>query len=92
MKIAIHQPRISYYSGGGERVPLEQASQFCRLGHKVFIITSEPEKKSQLYLEFLRSNPDAKIISFDLKKVRPDIYKIKPGQNQTRWDEESLAF
>lgn len=92
MKIAIHQPRISYYNGGGERVPLEHARYLSLSGHDVTIVTTSAEKKSDIFLDFEKNNPQVKMVFFDLKKVYPIIYKIEAGKNQKRWDDEALAF
>ncbi len=92
MKIAIHQPRVSYYYGGGERVPLEQASHFSKLGHEVFVITTEVNNKSQLFLDFQKNNPKVKIVAFKPTDKLKEIYKKELGQSRHRADAESLEF
>jgi len=87
MKIAIHQPRVSYYVGGGEIVPLEQAAGLST-NHKITIVTSK-YKESDVFKAFKKNNPQIRVEYFQL----PDkIYKEDPGQNQLRWDTESIAF
>lgn len=92
MKIAIHQPRVSYFYGGGERVPLEQASHFFKLGHDVSIITTEVNNKSELFLDFQKNNPGVKVISFEPSQKLKKIYRMELGQSRYRADAESLEF
>ena len=92
MKIAIHQPRISYYIGGGERVPLEQAKYLSKLGHLVTIVTIRPNKKSLLFKSFIKNNPLVKIEYFEPSNKLKQLYGIDLGQNRYRCDAESLEF
>ena len=92
MKIAIHQPRVSYYYGGGERVPLEQASHFSKLGNDVSVITTEVNNKSKLFLDFQKNNPKVKIVAFKPTDKLKEIYKKELGQSRHRADAESLEF
>jgi len=92
MKIAIHQPRLSYYYGGGERVPLEQAHYFSKWGNEVFVITTDIKNKSKLFLDFQKDNPRVKIIGFKPTDKLKTIYKKELGQNRYRIDAESLEF
>lgn len=92
MKIAIHQPRASYYYGGGERVPLEQASYFAKLGNEVSLITTEVKNKSKFFLDFQKSNPQVKIVSFKPSDKLKNIYKKELGQSRYRADAESIEF
>ena len=94
MKILIHQPRVSYYVGGGEVVPLEEARYFSKIGHEVTILTSKAPfiKNSDYYLNFIKNNPDIRIIELNVPKNLEYIYKTLPGTNWKRWDLESLNF
>lgn len=92
MKIAIHQPRLSYYVGGGERVPLEQARYLTKLGHEVVIITTDSKNKSPLFRNFVKKNPRIKIKMFQLSDKLKQLYKINLGQNRYRCDAESFEF
>lgn len=92
MYIAIYQPRVSYYIGGGEVVPLEHAKFLTRAGHRVAIVTSRANfiSPSTYFLQFIKENPRVKIIYLDLPVALKWIYKEKPGTRWIRWDYESL--
>lgn len=92
MKIAIHQPRVSYYVGGGERVPLEQAKYLAKLGHDIVLVTTNANNKSSLFKNFVKENPRIKIKAFKLSDKLNQLYKIDLGQNRYRCDAESLEF
>lgn len=87
MKIAIHQPRLSYYVGGGEIIPLEQAKRLAK-NNEVHIITSDYEK-SDVFKKFLEENRNIQIHYFKLPNF---VYHKKPGQDQMRWTIESVEF
>jgi len=92
IKILIHQPRLSYYMGGGETVPLEQVRILTYLGHQVEILTSLGPKKSLLFHDFCKKNPQIKIHYLRLPKKEQRIYKEEPGKRWFRWDIESILF
>jgi len=92
MKIAIYQPRVSYYVGGGEIVPLEHAHYLSKIGHDVTIVTTEAPfiKKSDYFVTFCEQN---KNISIKYLRVPVDlewIYKKPAGIDWQRWNEESF--
>lgn len=87
MRIAIHQPRVSYYTGGGETVPLMQASYLSRNNDVTIVTSSRPE--SDMFLEFARQHPGVEIQRFEVPSA---IYDTAPGVSQWRWDDESIAF
>ncbi|GEM_PF-584512 len=92
LKLLIHQPRLSYYIGGGERVPLEQAEILSSFGHKVEILTSRMSPKSSIFRCFQQKNPKIKIHYLSLPQKEQKIYKEKPGRRWFRWDIESIVF
>lgn len=92
MKIAIHQPRASYYIGGGERVPLEQAKYLYKLGHKVTIVTTDTKNPSAIFSDLKKNYPGIKIAAFKLSDKLKEVYKTDLGQNRRRCDDESLEF
>ncbi|MDP1719332.1 MAG: glycosyltransferase family 4 protein [bacterium] len=92
MKIAIHQPRISYYFGGGERVPLEQARYLSRLGHHVTIVTTKTARPSALFMDFVRKNPSVHVELVPMSTKLKVLHRIVPGHSRARWDDESLEF
>lgn len=95
MKIAIIQPRVSYFIGGGEKIPLVQAEYFAKMGIEVDIYTTKipPEKQSFLYTE-LKKKKLCKLMfkEYQIPEKFEYIYKIIPGHSQKRWDVESLYF
>ncbi|RJR29210.1 glycosyltransferase family 1 protein [Candidatus Microgenomates bacterium] len=92
MKILIHQPRLSYYLGGGETVPLKQAEMLRQLGHQVEILTSKPPKYSSVFEEFRSNNPSIAIYELELVGEQRKIYDEKPGKDWSRWDREAIFF
>lgn len=91
MKIAIYQPRISYYVGGGEVVPLEMAKFFSRHHHNITIVTSRhPEGNSEYFDNFLKENTNIKTVYLELPEALKWIYQEKPGTSQLRWDYEAV--
>lgn len=91
MKIAIYQPRVSYYVGGGEVVPLEMAKNFALHGHNVTIVTSLiPEGNSEYFDKYLADNPMIHVDYLELPETLKWIYDEKPGTNQLRWDYEAV--
>lgn len=92
MKIAIHNPRISYFVGGGEVIPLEHARLLSQMGHEITIITSKIKKESDVFRNFKKENPKINFVFFKLPEKFQNIYQVKPGMDQNRWDIESLNF
>lgn len=92
MKILIYQPRVSYYTGGGEVYPLQTAKFFAKLGHDVTILTTKADyiKFSDYFLNFVDDNPNVKIEYLELDNNYKFIYDIPAGMNWERWDLESL--
>ncbi|MFA6525802.1 MAG: glycosyltransferase family 4 protein [Candidatus Buchananbacteria bacterium] len=92
MKIAIYQPRASYYVGGGEVVPLQHAKFLSLAGHQVTLVTVRAKyiKSSGYFLKFLKENPQVKVAYIDLPEEFEWIYGELPGQRWIRWDYESL--
>lgn len=92
MKIAIHQPRISYYYGGGERVPLEQAHHFSERDHDVTIITVRSPVESALFRAFRKDNPRVRIVCFEPSLKLAGILRRELGHSRRRIDQESIEF
>ena len=92
MKILVYQPRASYYTGGGEVYPLQNAKFFAKLGHDVTLLTTKASfiKESDYFIKFKKENPKVKIDYLELDENFQDIYEKIPGIDWERWDEESL--
>ncbi len=92
MKIAIYQPRASYYVGGAEIVALEQAAFLANRGHQVTLIVTQALfiTKGEYFRNFCRQNPLVLIKFIKIPKQLKWIYQEKPGSNWMRWDLESL--
>lgn len=91
MKISIYQPRISYYKGGGEVVPMQQAKWLAKRGNEVSILTVRARYINQLqdFEEFCKKN-GINIDYLELPIELKWIYDQEPGKDWTRWDLESL--
>lgn len=92
MKILIYQPRVSYFLGGGEVYPLQNARFFAKLGHNVTILTTRAPflKECDYFIDFVKNNKDVKIEYLDLDDNFKDIYDEPAGINWRRWDRECL--
>ncbi len=92
MNIAIYQPRVSYYLGGGEVIPLEHARLFSMRGHRVTIVTVRAPyiTQSDFFKEFIRKNKKVRVSYIDLPKEYAVIYKEQPGIEWNRWIMESV--
>lgn len=92
MKLLIHQPRLSYFIGGGETVPLQQAEALNKMGHDVEILTTKTPEYSSVFKEFKDRNSKILIHELELNPKQKYIYDQAPGQNWSRWDSEALYF
>ncbi len=92
MKIAIYQPRVSYYVGGAEIIALEHAKFLALNKHRVTIITTRAAfiRKSRYFYSFCKANKEIKIDYIKVPKYLDWIYKKQAGTDWERWDLESL--
>jgi len=92
MKIAIYQPRASYYVGGGEVVPMQHARFLALRGHQVTLVTARAKYIgfSEYFLNFTKTNPMVNVEYIDLPNDFHWIYREAPGKRWIRWDYESL--
>lgn len=92
MKILIYQPRVSYYTGGGEVYPLQNCKFFVKFGHDVTLLTTKASfiEESEYFIKFREENPLVKIEYLNLDDNYKEIYENTPGIDWERWDEESL--
>lgn len=95
MKIGIIQPRVSYYSGGGEKTQLEYSRYLANLGNRVIIYTLETPYNSTS--NFYKQLQGKHIDNLEIKEFKiPDKYRYifdqEPGEDRNRWDSESLMF
>lgn len=92
MKILIYQPRVSYFTGGGEVYPLQNARFFAQLGHEVTILTTKATflTPSDYFIDFMNHNKKVKVEYLELDNNFKDIYQEPAGIDWTRWDRESL--
>ncbi|MDP3989566.1 MAG: glycosyltransferase family 4 protein [bacterium] len=96
MKIAVVQPRVSYYVGGSEKVALKHAQLLSEIisNNEVSLYTTKPpeENYSFLYKDFLRLNKMVVVNEIHIPQKYRFIYEKLPGQDQNRWDKESILF
>lgn len=95
MKIAIIQPRTSYFVAGSEKISLKHAEFLAKLGHEIDLYTSDFEgiKHTTLFKDFLNKNiPGVSIFYYDASVLAPGIYQGEPDREHKRWNEESEAF
>lgn len=95
MKIAIVQPRISYYPGGGEKTQILFSKYLALHGHLVYLYTVKASKNGRSYLYRNLLKLKLKNIIFkeiEIPKKYLYIFKQQPGEDRNRWDSESLLF
>jgi glycosyltransferase involved in cell wall biosynthesis len=95
MKIAIIQPRTSYFVSGSEKISLKHAEFLAKIGHSVDLYTTNYSgiRYTNLFNDFLEKNiKNVEIFSFDTSKIIPGIYDIEPDREHVRWVTESIAF
>ncbi|HEY0908002.1 MAG TPA: glycosyltransferase family 4 protein [Candidatus Paceibacterota bacterium] len=95
MKIALIEPRASYFIAGSERVSLKHAEHLADLGHEVVLYTSDvPSLRETFFFKelSLKRIEGLSIKKFDVSKRLPGIYDIKPDSKHIRWVAESIAF
>ncbi len=96
MKIAIIQPRASYYIAGSEKVSFKHAEHLAVQGVEVVYYTSntpKDERSSFLFDEFKSKKiNNVQIKCFDLLKKESDFYKSETSDRHDNWLIESLAF
>lgn len=93
MNIAIYQPRVSYYIGGGEILPLDHGIFLKKCGHEITIITTRASfiEESDYFKSFKKTHRDIQIDYIDLPHNLERIYNIKPGKDWSRWNRESIS-
>jgi glycosyltransferase involved in cell wall biosynthesis len=91
MRITLYQPRLSYYIGGGEVVPVNQAIELAKIGHQIDILTTRaPFIKESALLQRIKSVPKISIRYIDVPQKMKWIYDVAAGEDWERWDNESL--
>jgi glycosyltransferase involved in cell wall biosynthesis len=95
MKIAIIQPRTSYFLSGSEKISLKHSEFLAKLGHTIDLYTSDFNgiQQTSLFKDFLnKKNKDVNIYYYDSSKLIPGIYEVEPDREHKRWHEESITF
>jgi len=95
MKIAIVQPRVSYYTGGGEKLSLVLSRLLSSRGYRVIVYTTKVPKtrQSPLYKNQLSLNERNLILKeFELPEKYKSLLFKEAGEDRNRWDTESLLF
>jgi hypothetical protein len=99
MHLLVLQPRLSYYSGGGEFMPMEAIIELLKNTEikKITLITTQPinNQYTTKYLEFkkmTKSYLNFNLIELIIPIKYRNIYEINPGTDRSRWDLESLMF
>ncbi len=95
MRIAIVQPRISYYIGGSEKVAIRHIEYLSKMGVEIYVFTIKPEesKYSSEYVNLLRlTDINTHIYELEIPSNYKFIFSVPAGSSQDRWDSESLLF
>lgn len=93
-EIVINTPRVSYYVGGGEKIPMKQAQELAGLGHRVHLITQKvtDNHQSPLYVDF-KNEAKRDIIFHEVPLERHGApHLTDPETDPSIWNSESLAF
>ena len=98
MKLIVLQPRMSYFTGGGELMPIEMIEALLidpTITQICLVTTKELTGYSQAYTNFKFENKDnykLKIFELEILPKYSYIYNIEAGVNRARWDLESMMF
>lgn len=99
MRIALNQPRSSYFVGGSEVVSIEHAIALVESGEDVTYYTIDPDSigvpPSDNYSKFKAdylSKKNLKIKELTQDKRALSVYSTKPGENKDRWYIESMFY
>jgi len=99
MRIAVNQPRSSYFVGGSEVVSFEHVSALVEAGEDVTFYTINPTSismpASDRYVYFkdkYASRHNLKIIELTQDEHALPIYSTEPGENKERWYTESMFY
>jgi len=98
MTLLIIQPRLSYYSGGGELMPLDLIAALLKnnIFKNITLVTTKPiDYYSSKYIGFkkhVQGNNSIKILELEVPEHFKYIYQIDAGEDRSRWDLESLNF
>ncbi len=93
-EIVLYTPRASYYVGGGEKVPIEQARELSNLGHRVHFVTQKvlETEQSSLYGNF-KANKQSGVIVHEVPIEKYGApHQVDPEIDTSVWNLESLAF
>ncbi len=95
MKIAIIQPRTSYFVSGSEKISLKHAEFLAKLGHTVDLYTSDFKgiEHTTLFKDFLNKKiRGVNIFYYNASELSPGIYDREPDREHVRWRDESESF
>jgi len=76
-KICVYIPTASFFVGGGEVVPLNQAKFLSMAGHEITIVVLEVKKETSYFKNFSEKNPQIKIHRINKMRSLGDINSIK---------------
>lgn len=91
MKIAIHSPRASYFTGGTERYVLSLVKTLIKQKKDVYLVTYDAPKKSERFLEFYEKY-NKRIFLLKNKYLDKNFERYLAGSTPKEWDEESKLF
>lgn len=95
MKIAIIQPRTSYFLSGSEKISIKHCQYLAKLGYEIDLYTSDfvGIKETELFKDFLDNKPNnVNVFKYDVSELEPGIYNVEPDREHNRWKKESIVF
>ncbi len=99
MKIAVNQPRASYYGGGAEVISFAHTKAFLEHGNKVTFCTINPWSVGQEIsprlnelVDYAEHEDNLSVVTLDQDTRAQKIYDIEPGEDKTRWYVESMYY
>lgn len=95
MKIAIIQPRTSYFLSGSEKISIKHSQHLSKLGYEIDLHTTgfAGMQETQLFKDFINSKAgNINVFKYDVSDLEPGIYDIEPDREHDRWKKESVAF
>ncbi len=91
MKLAIHSPRSSYYTGGAERYTLNLTRNLIKLGIDTYLITYDAPRKSEWFKEFYVKFRK-RVVLLKSKDLDKEFDLFRKATVPKIWDKESIIF
>ncbi len=88
MKLLFFQPRVSYYVGGGEIIPIYQMMELKKRGHEIDLITTKTDRESEYFKRLKMSGVNV----YEVQKTKFFDKKLGNDELFNFWRKESFSL